>query len=82
LPILAQTREQRDHILKKSAQQGLGIMPAYPTPINKIPVLEDEFSGQDYPQAEEICSRLLTIPVHEYVQKWDNELIFSLLNDC
>ena len=81
LPILAQTREQRDRILKQSEQQGSGIMPAYPTTINMVPELVDEFSGQYYPQAEEVCNRLLTIPVHEYVQDRDNKRIRSLLND-
>ncbi len=82
LPILAQTKEQRDNILNQGEHQGLGIMPAYPTPINKITALEDDFLGQDYLQADEICNRLLTIPVHEYVQDRDNELILALLHDC
>ncbi len=78
LPVLAANREQRDSILRQSEQHGLGIMPAYPTLINRIPELAKEFSGQEHPQAEDICRRLLTLPVNEYIQSQDNERIFSL----
>lgn len=79
LPILVQTREQKDCILRVSERHGLGMMGAYPTPLNKIPELANEFAGQTYPQAEKLCHRLLTIPVHEYVKDKDNERIYSLL---
>lgn len=81
LPILVQTREQKDCILRESERHGLGMMAAYPTPINRIPELANEFVGQTYAQAEISCSCILTIPVHEYVRNKDNERIYSLLTD-
>jgi dTDP-4-amino-4,6-dideoxygalactose transaminase len=79
LPVLCKNMEQRDSILKQSEEQGLGLMLAYPTSINKIDELADEFLDQECPAAEGICNRLLTIPVHEYVSAKDNEQICSLL---
>ncbi len=79
LPILGKNREQRDYILKQSEKQGLGLMPAYPTSINKIEEIAGEFADQDCPQAEGICNRLFTLPVHEYISAKDNEQIRTLL---
>ncbi len=81
-PVLMQTREQRDFALIQSEQLGLGLMPAYPTAIHKIIQLTNEFSNQQFPQAEDLSKRLLTIPVHEYIKSDDNEKIRSLLKDC
>jgi dTDP-4-amino-4,6-dideoxygalactose transaminase len=81
-PVLMQTRKQRDFALIQSEKLGLGLMPAYPTAIHKITQLTNEFSDQQFPQAEDLCNRLLTIPVHEYVRPKDNERIRSLLTDC
>lgn len=82
LPILAQTREQRDNIIKKSEQQGLGIMLAYPTPINEITQIAEEFTEQNYPNAKRLAECLLTLPVNEYVLGRDNKLILSLVLGC
>lgn len=82
LPLLAPTQGVRDYILRQSEQQGLGLMSAYPASIHKIPELADEFSEFTFPRAEDVCGRILTIPVHEYVRGEDNEKILSLLNDC
>lgn len=82
LPVLAHTTEQRNYILKRSEQEGLGIMPGYPATINNIPELREEFYPEKYPQAMEICDLLFTIPVHEYVTKKENERILHLLGDA
>ena len=80
-PMMVQSRKGRDDIIRHSARQGLGIMPAYPTSINKIPELALEFFAQDYPQAEKLSNRLVTLPVHEYINNRDKEQILSLLNN-
>jgi dTDP-4-amino-4,6-dideoxygalactose transaminase len=81
-PVLMQSREQRDFALIQSEQLGLGLMLAYPTPIHHIRQLANEFSDQKFPEAEDVCNRLLTIPVHEYVRPEDNERIHSILIEC
>ncbi len=82
MPILAQSMGDRDNILRQSEHRGLGIMPAYPTTINRIASLAHEFLAQDCPQAEDVCNRLMTIPVHEYVRDKDNEGILALLMEA
>ncbi|BHH86268.1 DegT/DnrJ/EryC1/StrS family aminotransferase [Desulforhopalus sp. 52FAK] len=79
LAVLAPNPEVRDYILKQSEQHGLGIMSAYPSPINMISDISDEFSDVQFPHAEHVCDRILTLPVHEYVRPEDNEKILSLL---
>ncbi len=81
-PVLAPDRKQWRCILKQSERHGLGIMPAYPTPINMIPEIATEFSNQQYPQAEATCNLFLTLPVHQYIKERDKKQILVLLNDC
>lgn len=80
LPIFVGSREERDKLVKLSEQNGLGVMPSYPSPINKIPEISQEFVDQSYPHAHDICSRLITIPVHEFVRKDDNLKLIDLLS--
>jgi len=79
LPILARTGEERQKLINLSEQAGYGIMPAYPTPIHEIPQIAREFSGQQYPHAKDVCMRLFTIPVHEYITINDNKQILDLV---
>jgi len=79
LPLLARTNEKRDWFIKLSEQDGLGIMPGYPTPINEVPGIAMEFSGQSYPESNDICGRLFTIPVHELTKGVDNSQLLKLL---
>ena len=79
LPVLASNRQERNSIIRKSTQLGLGIMPSYPTPINEILELASDFPGIKFPNAIELCNRLYTLPIHEYVSDEDNKKIFELL---
>ena len=81
LPVLAPGKEVRDDILEQSKRIGLGLMPSYPAPINEIPQLAQELGRRDYPRAKNLCQRLFTIPVHEYMKNSDNERILSLLRN-
>ncbi len=59
-----------NRIIRISDIHGLGISRTYPKPLDKIPELSGQISGE-YPQAE-LCSRnLVTFPVHCYVNKND-----------
>ncbi|MCI5207270.1 MAG: DegT/DnrJ/EryC1/StrS aminotransferase family protein [Candidatus Electrothrix sp. ATG2] len=51
LPFFAQSAEERDRICLKSEATGCGVMPTYPTPINEISHISDEFSGQYFPMS-------------------------------
>ncbi len=77
-PLLARNSEERNHLVFNK-QGSLGIMPGYPTPINEIPKIKQQFTGQQYPNAQDICNRLFTIPVHELLNDDDNKKLFSLM---
>ena len=79
LPLLARSHEERDQMVKLSEQEGLGVMPAYPTPIHEIPDIAGEFDGRQYPRAGDVCRRLFTIPVHELIYAVDKEQLLTLL---
>ncbi len=78
-PVLAANGETREAIIRESRRKGLGIMPSYPTPINEIAELAANFAGQSYPNASEMCKKIFTLPLHNYVTSMDNERICQLL---
>ena len=77
LPGLAKNSQIRAEILLNSEENGYGLMPSYPTLINGIPELQHEFSDEQFPIAQSVCDRLITLPVHEYVTPKDIYEIFS-----
>jgi dTDP-4-amino-4,6-dideoxygalactose transaminase len=79
LPVLASTAKDRDRLCLKSDENGCGIMPAYPTAIHQISQISREFAGQDFPNAKHLAECLMTLPVHEYVQKSDRMKILDIL---
>ncbi len=91
-PVLADTVNMRDEILHPERKMThtftpshlpnfvplrLGIMPMYPTPVNNIPEISSEFDDVEYPNAQDICDRLLTLPVHEFVGSKDRMKIIN-----
>lgn len=79
LPALATSKKRRDDVISSAAQLGKGIMPPYPSPINEIPDLIDEFHNLDFPKAKLLSDRMLTIPTHNYMQQKDYQHIHNLL---
>lgn len=78
-PVLAANGETREAIVRESRRKGLGIMPSYPTPINEIAELAANFAGQSYPAASEVCKKIFTLPLHDYVTSMDNQRICRML---
>ncbi len=79
-PVLAESVSNREQICLQSEQRGYGIMPAYPTPINEIPLISAEFKGQSYPNAKRLADCLMTLPVHEYINESDMLKIEKILS--
>jgi dTDP-4-amino-4,6-dideoxygalactose transaminase len=79
LPVLVSSAEDRDRFCRTSNEKGFGVMPAYPTPIHQVPQISEEFAGQDFPNAKILAECLMTLPVHDYVQKSDRIKILDLL---
>jgi perosamine synthetase len=81
LPFFAKNRETREKIVSSAAKKGLGLMPSYPTPINEIIELKNEFSDDHYTTAKTICDHIVTLPVHEYVSPCDQQKIIDILSE-
>ena len=60
-----------------SKQQGLGVSPLYPYPINEIQELKAAFTHCHYPGAERLAECLVTLPVHQFVRPSDVERIIE-----
>jgi perosamine synthetase len=76
-PLVITDSEKRRDLLHESGSLGLGVMPSYPTSINRIPDLE--IAGQ-FPVAERLAGQLVTLPTHSYVRREDVLAISELLS--
>jgi len=78
-PVIMPTVEQKRELCAAANEQGLGVSPLYPTPISEIPELKASFAKERFPGAEVLAERLVTLPVHYYVDRSDIEDICSAL---
>ncbi|MCK9502490.1 MAG: DegT/DnrJ/EryC1/StrS family aminotransferase [Lascolabacillus sp.] len=78
-PFLTQSSEVRDRIVELGKKAGLGIMPSYPDSIDGIKELQEELKGQQYPGAKLLSKRLITLPVHPYVNPSETRRILDLI---
>jgi len=78
-PVLMGSRGERDRAHAAAAIRGLGVSRMYPAPINEIPEIRDQFSGQTFPSARLIAERLLTLPTHSLVSDRDRRAICELI---
>ncbi|MDZ7761096.1 MAG: DegT/DnrJ/EryC1/StrS family aminotransferase [Desulfovermiculus sp.] len=80
-PVLVQNEFLRDALLKSSHKSGLGIMPSYPDSIDGIEQLQTANDHQSFPGAKQCARRLVTFPVHGYVNQKDQERIIACLQN-
>ncbi len=80
LPLTVKNRDMKEKILSISRAKGLGVSPLYPTPINEIKEIRDQFAGMVFPRAKEISDCLLTLPTHHLLSRKDKERISRYLN--
>jgi dTDP-4-amino-4,6-dideoxygalactose transaminase len=79
LPVIVNNQDRKERICSVSYEKGLGIARMYPTPINEIREIQDQFKGLTFPSAKFVAERLITIPTHEFVGEKDYEKIIDLL---
>lgn len=82
LPVLMDSREARDRIYSLSQKRGLGISRMYPSPINDIEEIKASFKGKDFPAAEMIAEKLLTVPTHHLLSEKDKKSISELFREA
>ncbi|MHB8711791.1 MAG: DegT/DnrJ/EryC1/StrS family aminotransferase [Trichloromonadaceae bacterium] len=78
-PALLASAEEARQVLAAGGRDGLGIAPSYPDAVHRLPQLAAQFPGEDYPAARDVARRLVTLPVHGYVEVQDQKKIFTLL---
>jgi len=82
LPLLAATAAERDRMVTRSHERGLGLSVAYPTPINEIPDLRAIFNGARFPSARRVADSLLTLPTHHWLSEADKRAIVRLCQEA
>jgi dTDP-4-amino-4,6-dideoxygalactose transaminase len=78
-PILLPDKVAKQALLRKSGVMGLGIADGYPDSIDGIGELGFRAQGKVFPAAQEIAERLVTLPVHPFVNGRDMGKIVKLL---
>jgi len=76
-PIVAPDPQSRQRICSLAKKHGLGIVVAYPTPINEIPDIASVFDGRRFPSAVQLSERLLTLPTHHWLSERDKRAIVA-----
>ena len=81
LPFLLEEQEMRESICSRLQKEGMGISRMYPSSINEIERLKDQFRGKEFLSATLVAERLLTVPTHHLLRKKDREKICLLLQE-
>lgn len=79
VPVLMQSREERDRAYAAATRRGLGISLMYPTPISEITAIRAGFNGQSFPAAGLLAERILALPTHHLVDRTAREAICDVL---
>jgi perosamine synthetase len=80
-PILFQNKEAREKAFRQLNQKRLGASLSYPIPLNQIIGFRKYLAGQDeFPGAQFVSDRILTLPTHPYVREYDIDRIISSLD--
>jgi len=77
-PYLCDDSPRQNEIYRNLKDFGVGLM--YPSSINKIEELRDQFEASAYPTADSISSRLLTLPTHELTSMSDRQKIVQSIS--
>lgn len=85
LPVMAQSRAQRDALYHASSGLGLGLSLMYPSPVNGIEELvgyfNSNFKGTSFPHAETVSQRVIAIPTHSLAARKDKISIIALFKE-
>lgn len=79
LPLIVESKEERDNLFSLSNKKGLGVSAMYPSTINEIQEIRGQFNGSVFPSAKKISETLLTIPTHHLLSEKDRKEISRLL---
>ena len=80
LPVMMESKQDKDRLCALSVRYGFGISPLYPTAVQHIPELQGRVEPRGSPGAQQVSERLVTLPVHELVSGQDRERICKMLD--
>jgi perosamine synthetase len=79
-PVICPDKATMDHLYSLSKKEGLGIAKMYPTPLDEIPQIKDQFKDNEFPAAKLVADRLLTVPTHGLLNSRDKAKILNLFH--
>jgi dTDP-4-amino-4,6-dideoxygalactose transaminase len=82
LPVLMPTMQAKVAMCRRAREQGLGVSGLYPATIANVPELRADIQSKEFPGAETIVSRLVTLPVHRYVNEQDMDRIVKAMEQA
>jgi len=84
LPILFPSHDMRGRVLNELTRRGLGSTEGYPLPLSKIAALRSFLadSETEYPIADDVSQRLMTLPTHVWVTDRDIEDMAEVMTQC
>lgn len=78
--LILESREERERIQDYLKEEGIPSMVYYPKPLHKQAVYKDyDFNLDDLKVSESLAERVLSLPMHPYMEKEDIEKICSTL---
>lgn len=70
--LILDSKEQRTHLQKELKEQGIPTMVYYPKPMHLQEAFADlGYKKGDFPVAESLCERVLSLPMHPYLNEED-----------
>lgn len=70
--LILDSKEQRPHLQKELKEQGIPTMVYYPKPMHLQGAFADlGYKKGDFPVAESLCERVLSLPMHPYLNEED-----------
>ena len=70
--LILDSKEQRTHLQKELKEQGITTMVYYPKPMHLQGAFADlGYKKGDFPVAESLCERVLSLPMHPYLNEED-----------
>lgn len=82
-PIICQTEEKREKIYSALNAKGLGVTKSYPKTIIEYPEIAKSCvsSNMNFPGASFVAKRILTLPIHSYVEESDIIAAKKIISD-
>ncbi|BCS54965.1 DegT/DnrJ/EryC1/StrS aminotransferase family protein [Geobacter sp. SVR] len=80
-PLLMPDRGSKERLLEYSERRGLGISAGYPDTVVGIADMGGPPLAGDFPAAQDIAGRIVSLPVHPFVRQQDIDAVAQLIKD-